>query len=1806
MRHCHNGFLIDCKTSSAMNICLMLNHAGMEEKVLGLFSHTVFSHIPVLRDTGSPPPSWLDGVGMDQLAQGDLTSTSYLCFMYGMLAMVPMETLLSLVGNRVFLMDCMLPELFDLSERCSDVGSKLLAAKSICLLTQRVREHLEVRGSYEDWQSCFHGNSVALQSCLQFVFTAWEDALDAVRFVVRDIFQSVVSLHLWYLQSQGQCTQDDEFLHNLCLTILHDVSWSCKGKYGTLSVLVRHLGSARMLAWDSGIAMHVMQQMQEHTLACYASELYECLFRCHMAELDQSESSKVTWFTQWVVPVLETLCQKSNLQKKHTIEYVLPRLLKCGENTLHRIISHLTQLVNSADKQTSSETQLGALILCLRRARALGMLKKGGSSMAVALMPRQQNAIKKHTEITSTNMEGPGTLDLQTDETVEAISNETESCCNVDAFKSVSQKENAMISEIESDNSKGDCEVWYGLVTVQMLKDALVCRDEQVRLDTFALLCENQKTSEVVVMSELRLIRSFIPDNFNNQNPAFRQQFVALLKKLLLRLKESGGALYRQKNKNSETGMKSYQDFLAWLSRAMLDSLYPGASFAQRSTCLSGLGLLLDLYGPLTDIKEPSTPELFLLNDIIVECDLYTLLHCLTDSFEDNKREAARVLIALTGKPALQQLMTSNLLSQLFRIALDLSQSTRPQDSTTATYLFQVFTRQPHSMDILIQHIHNLQQSQAANSTKDPTERVENNETIRDENVTQGGELFQHALSSGKLDGSYLLLVIFMASLGEQYMVARTSLAVAAANKPLYPTLMCIRYCLDRINFSCIGSEEFPSWRKLLSHFLVLCLNISTVVSPVVCNSSPEGNVEAISGEAAGEMDGVYMTDPPMHNSDHDTDGRQARHTVDAASISRSHEMVSHMPEYLIVCCWRTIKEISLTLGQLTSSLATLDSLMEALLDPTQVILIGDYFTQLLLESKHRGAFELAYAGFVKVTEVLWRSGIPTLHQLPRAWLCSVLKDIKSGDPGSRLCATRRSAGVPFYVQALVTTEPTSTGRQCFKQTMQELLALALDESTVTLEMCIGKVHALNILRALYKDSRLKDDVAPYVADGLKVAILGFKSPLWTVRNSATLLMTAMMTRVFGVKRSKDESTLSRKNCQTGRTFFYNYPSLYQFLLDEIAMATEDITDQLHPGLFPILMVLGRLFPSAMEGTDTSLNLGAFIPFVIRCNASPVLKTREMASKALQPLVDKDHVTSVISDLLALLPCSPCDIFKQNQIHGTLLQLNQIMRTVPMLTPSIKSSVEDLIQGWWSHRMHMIISRQNSCLLTRKEALEVTSSILHFYSYQNHLQTCLMRTLFVEAVTGGNGFYDKGSPGLWAFQSTVCRLYMKHSVMNKISTSHTSHGNEDHNAKNYSNHKDVVVVFLKSSMYEVRQTALEQLLGMFGSLDGQEGDMKGCGERVLVACDDKMYAALGRMVVTESHEVCMELLFRLLTLLPVPSSSSPDMVGDQLLSCIDKIADFTGNDKVLAALLGYTGALLSALFCKGMESARARDVTRKWVDMMQGYTSCLDTDTDILFSCAQSLRCVAKHLLRHADFQLVCDVFKCTLDLLQAEDLNVRETTAGIADMTSSGALSVSVQPVAAEQMLLQCWQDEARARGRQLEFVHALLSVVCQIKTQNQVFEERLFDKGEVNSYWDEIRVLMAVSSSISQCLGQMDNNMESLSTEVSDLKQSIHDVILAFLSQSEAATVTRETLNLATILVNPQHYQKHVVSLYKTSVVCKVQTALFPGEKSLASLGQDVISNLKQAISVNALPQIVRQGCVQTAPLETPKESP
>ena len=70
-------------------------------------------------------------------------------------------------------------------------------------------------------------------------------------------------------------------------------------------------------------------------------------------------------------------------------------------------------------------------------------------------------------------------------------------------------------------------------------------------------------------------------------------------------------------------------------------------------------------------------------------------------------------------------------------------------------------------------------------------------------------------------------------------------------------------------------------------------------------------------------------------------------------------------------------------------------------------------------------------------------------------------------------------------------------------QTPPTLSSKALEESAaavVTVQP--AALHALNILRALYRDSRLGEQVAAFIPRGVEVAIAGFAANHWPVSGS--------------------------------------------------------------------------------------------------------------------------------------------------------------------------------------------------------------------------------------------------------------------------------------------------------------------------------------------------------------------------------------------------------------------------------------------------------------------------------------------------------------------------------------------------------------------------------------------------------------------------------------------------------------------------------------------------------------------------------
>ncbi|KAJ8044707.1 Thyroid adenoma-associated protein-like [Holothuria leucospilota] len=784
--------------------------------------------------------------------------------------------------------------------------------------------------------------------------------------------------------------------------------------------------------------------------------------------------------------------------------------------------------------------------------------------------------------------------------------------------------------------------LWRGIVSLRALQQALCHRNSQVSLSALGLLCESNKTSEALTVHELALLRQSLPLHMANQSAAFRQQLVALIKKLLFRLRESSMSFEKRlakaklkKDKVEEdtlvTRLSSYKDFLNWLWMQLMKGLSPGSSYPRRATSLFILSVIKSLF------KDVNCKH-FDYNGQWNSKNCSLLLHRLTDTFDANKVVAFDLLRDLSQATIGWQDKTA--LYKMYDCALQLSSSNKPHHCETAAYLLRLLARQ-----------------------KNPAVKT----------------------GCGFEDNVRGIVTDLCQVLKQQIIIGQSSLCEAAASGAMYGILHCIRATLSDVCLQEVG--DYTEWIDVLHQVMSLSLEVASVAAPIVCNSSPEGYIPDLNNVSSHQDPSLVSSSPSQT----------------AAPLEIFHVT----PQMVLVCCWRSMKEVSLTLGHLALTLPLEGEEQGAfILSIKQIEDMGNFFLKLLQESKHRGAFELAYAGFEKLCTKLWRSTNSSLLSLPRKWLHHLMSEVTEGVES--LCATRRSAGVPFSIQAIVGSEPDSFGKKNFKETMTKLIKLVSCE-TNSGDVIKKQVHALNILRAMYRDTRLGEEVFQFIADGVKAAVTGFGSHLWAVRNSSTLLFSALVTRIFGVNREKDE--LSKKNCMTGRELFSRFPTLHSFLMDQLNKSLESNQNGslLHPSLFPTLILLSHLHPSYQEDDTTLHSTRKMIPLVIRCCNCAVYKTRCMAARALQSLVSLNDVIPTLVSLAQSLPLTIEDGMCQNKVHGVLLMISSLLeghvKKTEVATNTVERFFSDVVPILKSRLW--IASSLNKCATTRAAFLNL-------------------------------------------------------------------------------------------------------------------------------------------------------------------------------------------------------------------------------------------------------------------------------------------------------------------------------------------------------------------------------------------------------------------------------------------------------------------------------------------------------------------
>ncbi|XP_078005623.1 tRNA (32-2'-O)-methyltransferase regulator THADA isoform X8 [Phascolarctos cinereus] len=826
-------------TSGLAVILLIKTMCDTTEMIPGLVNHLI------LHSVGScTVPEWfMNSCG--SLCVEDVPGPALLFLCQGALAMLNWKNGSMGQSGENLLLD-IASVLFSLSLQLKESSLEMFLSRILVMWTDSALDSFE--SSSLSLKSRLNGNSDTVGKLLEYVYTHWEHPLDAVRYQTKTIFRNLLQIHQCTVE-RSDCVSDRFFL-GLIESLLR-LEWHVKGKYSCLSCLVDCVGIENVLAVNKTIPSQILEVMGDQSLAPYAGDLLETMFKNHKNHL-KSQALCSSWIDQWhetwVSPLLLILREGSLEQTACVIDYYLPKLLKCSPESLSYMVNILQTSAYINTGSCSSRGSLGVLMACLRTARAHGHLQ--------------------------------------------SVSHVT----------------------------------WSSLVSSAKIKQGLVHQHCQVRIDALGLLCESHRSTEIVSVEEMQLLQFFIQYNLNSQSPGMRQQICSLLQKLFSRIQESSQVLYKLEQsksqqesvndsteKNPSETLQQYQNFMSSVCNSLFRALFPGSSHSTKFSALTILGSIAELFPD----PEGKTQAVFQLSHEIDFARVETIMECFSSTFEEVKILAFNLLMKLPK--TVVHIQDSLKLQALFRVAMELSTSTKPYDCVTASYLLRFLIGEEGLRSALTTFFNNsLGPSPCQRGGEEPVGFVERNTLM----------VIRHLLEN----------------LEREISQAESSLLQAAALFPMYGRVHCIIGAFQQLSLN--NLMLVTEWRHVVAKLILTSYRLSAVVSPVVQSSSPEGLIPMdTDSEMASRLKMILNEIQPRDTNDYFSQVKMTKKhnslgfevlTADVPMITTSAEMKGKegqscdvTAQAVLVCCWRSMKEVALLLGMLCQ-LVPLQSVPEA------------------------------------------------------------------------------------------------------------------------------------------------------------------------------------------------------------------------------------------------------------------------------------------------------------------------------------------------------------------------------------------------------------------------------------------------------------------------------------------------------------------------------------------------------------------------------------------------------------------------------------------------------------------------------------------------------------------------------------------------------------------------------------------------------------------------------------------------------------------------------------------------------------
>ncbi|KAJ8379392.1 hypothetical protein SKAU_G00001700 [Synaphobranchus kaupii] len=840
-----------------------------------------------------------------------------------------------------------------------------------------------------------------------------------------------------------------------------------------------------------------------------------------------------------------------------------------------------------------------------------------------------------------------------------------------------------------------------GTQATETLRLALGSLDDGVRLAALNLLCCSPKTSQPPTPAELSAMRTFVPLNLNSESSSFRQHLQVGLRKFLVRIRDSCLARLKARNGRSWGGasqgreeedmlLEQGVDFVDWLVQLPLAYLAPGHSYQRKKTVLLLLSVVLetctDTWKPEKKKGQPPANMSDLISwarqrgqwDFFSRPKLLVLIGCLEDSTNEVRELAAGLLVRFFPRR-----LPADLAPALLERAGQLLRSPRVQDAQTGALLFRVQLQMSEDASVF------LKRDDAVVST--------------DQQV-------------GKLEA---VLGLLLQELEQHYLAAKSDMLVAAKTKPIHGVLTAMQKCLLD-GSDTLGSVQMAVLTlPVADAILDLLERISCLLLGVLYGEMAVCTEEKEAPPSFCDMGNAIRSVITQGGGPGVEDGEGE----DCVLLSEEHSLI-------LTSCWVSLKEIGIFLGSFVEKAMATPCFLESPLSTEYLKRASTVFKDILLKCRHWGAVEGCCVGFTKFCAALLSNSDPELQEIPAHMLKQGLSVLQSPRGTS---VTRRAAGLPMLILCVVAAEEATKSRPLLALSVNTLLETANTAVPQSWDQTVDlpQVCAVHTLQALVRGSGLGVAVLQYASSMTILSLKLLSSPCWAMRNAALQLYSSLCSRMLGQRPGGDDS--SSQHGMSPQAFFAHYPALQPFLLGELLRAAGEPGGAqggarlyLHPSLFPVLTLLGKLQPGIRDQTRC---LSAFLAPLLQLAASSIHNVRTMAARALVVMTPPPEYASTLLELAKGLP-EPGDACCHNRLHGQLQQIRVVLaRALTTDGTHLDSGLSELVECFES-KLWLVTSSQR-CPLIRSSYLSVCALLARFCStsFLDQLQAVLLSEL---------------------------------------------------------------------------------------------------------------------------------------------------------------------------------------------------------------------------------------------------------------------------------------------------------------------------------------------------------------------------------------------------------------------------------------------------------------------------------------------